>query len=219
MKLFSIILFLMLVAILSPSCLPQSVPSKRESPLSSDECPDTHAWTGKYRNYSYSFAIVIPPQFKGYWNSPSCSSEPDGCMCMSDHGRIIPLTQEPYEPERHIEAYAGYVTELDESVAEVAQDDVNRIAKRSRPQSVQVLSRTDTKIAGLKGKRVVVRYFDLKQDKWFIEDFVELRRQDVEYNLYVRTPEKSYSQDLAIFNTMLKSFRLTPRYSTDDSVK
>ena len=140
-------------------------------------------------------------------------------MCMSDHGRIIQLTQEPYEPERHIEAFAGYVTELVESVAEVAQDDVNRIAKRSRPQSVQVLSRTDTKIAGLKGKRVVVRYFDLKQDKWFIEDFVELRRQDVEYNLYVRTPEKSYSQDLAIFNTMLKSFRLTPRYSTDDSVK
>lgn len=130
---------------------------------------------------------------------------------MSDHGRIIPLTQEPFEPERHIEAYAGYVTESDESVAEVAQDDLNRIAKRSRPQSVQVLSRAETKIAGLKGERVVVRYFDLKQDKWFIEDFVELRSKDVEYNLYLRTPEKSYSQDLIIFNTMLKSFHLTHR--------
>ena len=33
---------------------------------------------------------------------------------MSDHGRIIPLTPEPYEPERHIEVYAGSAADLDE---------------------------------------------------------------------------------------------------------
>src|SRR5437899_7285629 len=55
-----------------------------------ETCPDTRGWTGKYTNHSYGFAITIPSHLQGFWNSARCVSGPDGCTCMSDHGRIIP---------------------------------------------------------------------------------------------------------------------------------
>lgn len=55
-------------------------------------CPDEHPTTGQYRNDSYGFTVVIPKGFEGWWNSARCVPEPpDGCTCMGDHGRGLPL--------------------------------------------------------------------------------------------------------------------------------
>ena len=79
--------------------------AKRGEPSSRELCPDQKVYTGKYRNRFYGFSIVIPAGLKGYWNSARCVKTGEGCVCMSDHGRVIPLSD-----DAHIEAYAGYET-------------------------------------------------------------------------------------------------------------
>jgi hypothetical protein len=54
-------------------------------------CPDEIATTGYYRNYSYGFSIKIPQGLKGFWNSARCVKDKNGCVCMGDHGRFIPI--------------------------------------------------------------------------------------------------------------------------------
>ncbi|MFG6485587.1 hypothetical protein ACG04R_02825 [Roseateles sp. BYS78W] len=55
-------------------------------------CADERPTTGRYRNYSYGFTVVIPKGLEGWWNSARCVPQtPDGCICMGDHGRSLPL--------------------------------------------------------------------------------------------------------------------------------
>jgi len=176
-------------------------------------CPDTVEWTGKYVNYSYGFSVAIPTGFKGFWNSARCVAGSEGCTCMSDHGRIIPLSSERSESERYIEVYAGYAAELDEPTVKAEVDEqLQWIDRRSREGSVSVLKQSAMILAGLRAQRVVVRYYDKKLNQWMIEDFVEaLRRGDVEYSLYLRTNDEEYQHDRKIFESVLGTFALRKR--------
>src|SRR6185369_17562436 len=94
-------------------CCALSVEPQGRRP-SKPPCPDERAWTGRYRNYVFGFSILIPRSLKGYWNSARCApDEKDGCVCMNDHGRVIPLSSDAY-----IEAFVGYQMEPDWSVRE-----------------------------------------------------------------------------------------------------
>lgn len=182
--------------------------------LQQDSCPDTLDTQGKYVNVSYGFSIVIPDDLRGVWNSARCVGGKDGCVCMSDHGRIIPLGTNSKEPDHWIEAYAGFATDIDEPTS---QQEVKKrlewIRERSRKGSVSVLKRSSIVLAGLKGQRVLVRYYDVESKRLMMEDFVELLRDrkqvDVEYSLYLRAPVAAYKQDKAIFEAILRSFALT----------
>ena len=170
-------------------------------------CPDTHAWTGKIENHSYNFAFVIPKHLEGFWNSAACVADDKGvCQaCMSDHGRIIPLSSLPYDAERHIEVYAGHI--MEEDADNVAQ----RITWiRERGRNLQVLRRSKLRLSGMKADRVVVRYLDNKQKQWMVEDFIESRSDRFDFSLYLRTPEVYYRADRPVFETVIASFALTP---------
>jgi hypothetical protein len=131
---------------------------------------------------------------------------------MQDHGRIIPLSPEPYKPERHIEAYADTGTDLDNpTVTEAVKSSLRWIQERNREKSVQIRRRFSITVGGLKGERVVVRYYDSKLSNWMIEDFIELLRSGVHYFLYLRTPQKTYEHDRAIFDNVVASFALSKR--------
>jgi hypothetical protein len=172
-------------------------------------CPDDRAWSGKYRNYSYGFSIVIPKNLKGFWNSPACVANSDGCVCMQDHGRIIPLSDERDGPDRLMEAYAG---NLDNStLVQAVKSELGSIRESGRKNSFHIRKRFPIQLSGRKGERVVVRYFDGKANQWMIEDFVELLRGGVEYSLYLRTPEGTYEHDRRIFDTLIASFVFTKR--------
>lgn len=181
-------------------------------PAGGSVCPDAKSWTGKYTNHSYGFAIVIPSDLKGFWNSAGCVEDHGGCTCMSDHGRIVPL--DPGAPEvkseRYIEVYAGYAAHLDSvTVPEAVKSHMDWIRERSRPGNIRVRKRISVSVAGLKGEHLVVRYLDAKSKGWMVEDFIELLREDIEYDLYLRTPRQTYEHDRSIFNTMVASFVLT----------
>jgi len=184
--------------------------SQQAKPKGEAGCPDTVPWTGKYENYDYGFSVVIPKTVRGFWNSAVCVSRPGGCTCMSDHGRIIPLSTEPSEAERHIEVYAGYAADLDDpTVQQEVDKHLDWIRERSREDSVTVLSQSNFLLGGLKARRAVVRYFDKTLNTWMIEDAVEaLRRRDIEYSVYLRTREEAYKQDVRVFESVVKSFRL-----------
>src|SRR6516225_8695173 len=145
--------------------------AQQTKPGNETACPDTVSSTGKYVNYSYGFTVVIPNNLKGFWNSAICVSAADGCTCMSDHGRIIPLSAAPYEPERHIKVHAGYAADLDDpTVQQEVDKHVDWVRERSRGNSVTILSQSNLGLGGLKARRAVVRYFDKKLNAWMIED-------------------------------------------------
>lgn len=177
-------------------------------------CPDEVDTTGKYVNYSYGFSINIPAGLKGTWNSARCVARNDGCVCMSDHGRIIPLSERQNDTDHWIEAYAGFATDVDKPALKDAVDKrLDWIRDRSSAGSVSLLRRSDIKIDGIKARRVVVRYRDKESGRWMIEDFVEALRGragvDVEYSVCLRSPVDSYERDKPIFNQLLSTFGLT----------
>ena len=177
-----------------------------------EPCPDTVDTTGKYVNFSYGFSIVIPPTFNGVWNSASCVSSKEGCVCMSDHGRIIPLSGEA-DSGHWVEAYAGFATDLDEpTLSNAVASNLNSVRERSRTGSTSVLVRSSTAIGGVKAQRVVVRYMDKKTKRVMVEDFVVAFRgrtgTEIEYSIYLRSPIAKYRRDKAIFDQVLKSFAL-----------
>jgi hypothetical protein len=176
-------------------------------------CPDEVDTTGKYVNYSYGFSIIIPPGLKGTWNSARCVAGNEGCVCMSDHGRIIPLSERLDDTDHWIEAYASFAADPDDTV----QDEVNKrldwIRERSVAGSASVLRAPDTKIGGISAKHVIVRYRDKESNQMMVEDFVEAlwggaEGDRVEYSVYLRSPIDVYEQDKASFDRVLSSFAL-----------
>ncbi len=124
---------------------------------------------------------------------------------MSDHGRIIPLTPEPHQRERHIEVFAGYA-DPGEDVSREVESRLTGIRERSREDSVEVRSRSAAVVSKQRAERVVVRYYDTKLDRWSMEDFIEIFRNGVAYSLYLRTAESSYPRDRTIFDELVRSF-------------
>jgi hypothetical protein len=185
----------------------QQQPSNGSASTTVEECPDTHGWTGRYKNISYGFNITIPESYEGFWNSARCVSGADGCTCMSDHGRIIPLSHEPYENERHIEVYASHGAELDEpTVAQAVTQNIRRISERARSNSLNIRKRSGITLAGVRGERVVVRYYDKRVKAWLVEDFIELLKDGDKYSLYLRTSRKNFEHDRRIFEAVVASF-------------
>jgi|ERR1044071_3732069 hypothetical protein len=184
-------------------------------PQSRDQqsCPDITETKGEYINVSYGFSILIPNDLKGVWNSARCVAGKDGCVCMSDHGRIIPLATDTNDSDHWIEAYAGFATDVDNPSPENEGDKhLGWIRERSRGGSVSILKRSNVVLGGLRGKRAVVRYYDKESKRVMVEDFVELLRGrkevEVEYSLYLRAPERAYARDRTVFETILHSFAL-----------
>jgi len=176
-------------------------------------CPDEVDTNGKYVN-EYGFSLVVPVGLKGTWNSARCVSGPDGCVCMSDHGRIIPLSNGQNDNDHWIEVYAGFSADMDEPTLQGEADKrVDWIRERSIAESVSVLERKDIKIGGIDAKRVVVRYRDRESSRVMVEDFVEAlrgREGQIEYSLYLRSPADAYAGDKPNFERVLSTFALTP---------
>jgi hypothetical protein len=145
------------LALLSAGLAPLLTVVPATQPPALDACPDARGWTGRYTNYSYGFSIEIPEHLQGFWNSARCSNGSDGCVCISDHGRIIPLTAEPHEQECHIEVYAGYAVDVDEPSLqfEVAKR-LAGIQQRTDGRKVEIRRRSEILLAGIEAERVLV---------------------------------------------------------------
>lgn len=167
-------------------------------------CPDQKVYTGKYRNQYYGFSVVIPAGRKGYWNSPRCAKTDEGCVCMTDHGRVIPLAD-----AAQIEAYTGHQMEPEWSVSDYERDEIADLKKREGVGQVKVLSSKGTRLGSLRARRFVVRY--VEKGKNMISDRVVALHQGVEYDLILHTLVNRYEKDRREFEKVIASWRLIPR--------
>jgi hypothetical protein len=185
----------------APSAPGQTGPAEKPG-----ACPDEQAWTGKYHNYNYGFSITIPDKLKGFWNGFRCVDGADGCVCMQDHGRTIPLTDS--DGARFIEVYAGYASYLDHpTLAQIVSSEL-RSLREHYPKTLEIKRRSAITVAGVKGERVVVRYYEAKLKRWQREEVVALWTGN-EYLLHLVTPEPNYMRDRKLFAAVVGSFVFT----------
>jgi hypothetical protein len=179
--------------------------SQRKRATQKSPCPDTHPWTGRYRNYVYGFSIVIPRGLKGYWNSARCApDEKYGCVCMGDHGRFIPLSD-----DAHIEAYVGWQMESDWSLRDHERQEISFYTDDKKFERVNVVRTRWFRLRSLPARRFEARYF--KDNKAMITDEIVALHKGVEYQLILVTSPDRYGADRRQFEKLVASWRLTPR--------
>lgn len=194
-------IFLIIVLQVFACSIPANSKSKEEL------CPDEVETKDFYENWDFGFKVRIPNNLKGIWNSANCVNDPDeGCICMADHGRIIPLSKRSPESGGYIELYAGFE---DASVERAVTDRLESMHEKYGEKNVAIIKSYSFRLAGLNAQRVIARYRPTKEDHWIIEDFVQAKRKVIEYFLYLRTEEDSYKEDCRAFEAILKSFKLT----------
>jgi hypothetical protein len=174
-----------------------------------EPCPDEIPSTGRYENSTYGFSIVIPKGLDGLWNSPGCRQDTDGCTCMSDHGRVIPLTPEPYEPDRAVEAYTGW-NDAEETPTSAAL--ARRNIEFNREQGPLRLERLRPfTLDGRAATRLVAHVRPTKLKEPMVSDVIALVDDGVEYILTLWTPEAHYAEDHVVFEAMAASWKRIPR--------
>jgi hypothetical protein len=173
-----------------------------------EPCPDEIEWKGKYRNYSYGFSIVIPAGRKGYWNSAKCvEDEKERCICMSDHGRIIPLSE---NRDDYIEAYAGYALGEDFSFPNYEKQQINYLTEQKGVYSVKLLKSKSMRLSNLKARRFVISFIEDNQTKIMDRVIAYSFSRNIEYSLILNTFENNYKQHSLEFDFLINSWKLTP---------
>jgi hypothetical protein len=168
-----------------------------------EPCPDEKAYTGKYRNQHYGFSITIPMGLKGYWNSARCVQTDEGCICMSDHGRVIPLSE-----AAHIEAFASYET-LEWSPRDYEKNEIANVKKREGIEGVRVLRSKGILLGNIEALRLAIQFSE--KNKSVIEDRIIAVHKGVEYELILYTLADRYQTDRETFEKVIASWKLTPR--------
>jgi hypothetical protein len=192
---------LLIVAGLASDALPQV----RRKATSVEVCPDRKVYTGSYSNLVYGFSIFIPAGLKGYWNSARCApDEKYGCVCMGDHGRFIPLSD-----DASIDAFVGYQMEDEWSVTDYENHELSNLRQEQGVEKVKVLSSTWIRLGRLKGRRFAIQFN--QKNKTVVVDHVISLHKGVEYELILRTTNDRYQRDLREFEKVIASWRLTPR--------
>jgi hypothetical protein len=177
------------------------------------KCPDDRPWYGKVQIWTFGFEFVIPKGLKAYWNSPGCSHDVTyGCVCMGDHGRIIPLGAKGDAADRQIEMYADLGAGLEEwTLAEAVK---NRLDPSFQPEITKerMIENQSFHLAGREARRVVFRYVDQKSGRRMVEESVVCvtHKRPAQYVLYLRTPAEDYAKDKLVFEAMVQTFRWTP---------
>ncbi|MFL6228168.1 MAG: hypothetical protein ACJ741_05260 [Pyrinomonadaceae bacterium] len=193
---------LLIVVILAPVAKSQI---KRAESVSAEPCPDQKTYTGKYRNWVYGFSIIIPAGLKGYWNSARCApDEKYGCVCMGDHGRFIPLSD-----DASIEAFVGYEMGDEWSVSDYENEEVSNLRQKQGVEQMKVLGSKWIRLGRLKGRRFLVQF--VEKNKNVVIDHIIALHKGVEYELILRTSPDRNQRDAREFERVIASWRLTPR--------
>ena len=181
----------------------KSQAKRGKSPLM-ELCSDQKVYAGKYRNGFYGFSVVIPAGLKGYWNSALCAKTEEGCVCMTDHGLIIPLAD-----SAHIEAYAGYQMESEPSAGDYEENEIAKLKKRKGVGHFKLLRSRGIQLGDVKARRFVVQF--IENGKQIVSDRVAALHNDVEYQLILETSADRYEKDRREFEKVITSWRLIPR--------
>jgi len=170
-----------------------------------ERCPDEQTYTGKYRNRVFGFSIIIPPRLTGYWNSARCVwDEENGCLCMNDHGRFIPLAD-----NAHIEAFVGWEMEEGWSAKDYENEELSNLRTREGITQLKVIRSNWTRLGRLRARRFVVQFTE--KDRSTLIDHLIALSGGVEYELILHTSPERYQQDQRQLEKVISSWRSTRR--------
>jgi len=171
-------------------------------------CPDEVATAGYYRNYSYGFSISIPRGLRGFWNSARCVKDKRDCVCMSDHGRFIPL-------DRH--SYLEVFVEVQnaETVEESIDDELAFSLKRHKEKGelAELVSRSRARLGCMTGVYWRLRYQDVKTGELMLRDTiispppVDRSHGGFLYSVTLVTPKKLYTKRRTLLFSIIKSWK------------
>lgn len=171
---------------------------------SAADCSGKFDVTGRYLNEDYGFEITIPPGLTGRWSSAGCVRDGESCICMSDHGRIVPLPEHGW-----LEAYTGYKNIDLGDLASAARDayrnfgqfddDVTRVAPRWLRRA---------KLAGLPAYRMQLEY--RRSGAAWIHEEIVARDEGIDFKLIYDVPRESYARHRAAFESFVASWRRVP---------
>jgi hypothetical protein len=168
-------------------------------------CPNERGWTGKYRNYVFGFSLVIPRGLTGYWNSGPCTTdERYGCVCLNDHGRVIPLSD-----GAHIEAFVSYQMESEWSVRDHERQEIFYLKTDKGNRQINIVRSEWVRLSSLRARRFEARY--LHDGKPAVTDHIVALHDGVEYELVLVTSPDRYEVDRQQFEKVISSWRLTRR--------
>jgi hypothetical protein len=170
-------------------------------------CPDKFPTIGTYRNNSYGFQFEIPSNLKGYWNSAVCSNEKYDCICMTDHGRIIPLSN---KSDIFIEAYAKYTDPDPEenSLINLRDSKLEQLKNDKQLQKVTMIGQSQIYLGMIPALRFQSSY--ISNGHKYIEDRI-IAASDTVFELYLRTEADRYQSDVVFLEMILRTWkRLAP---------
>lgn len=206
---YKIILSLMLISV---QCFSVTLYAQNKGEKNKIEpCPDEIEWIGEYRNYAYDFSMIIPAGRKGYWNSARCvKDEKYGCICMKDHGRIIPLSNSGYD-KGYIEVYAGYVFEEGVSFPNDEKKQILDLRKQKQTHSVKLLKSKTILLDNLKARRFLIKFVEKGQTK-IIDRIVALSlSKSIQYSLVLNTFLSDYKLHKSEFDSLVDTWKLTSK--------
>src|SRR5689334_18145250 len=165
-------------------------------------CPDEREWTGRYRNYVFGFSVVVPAGLKGHWNSGPCAAdEKYGCVCLNDHGRYIPLSDDAW-----ITVFVGYQMESEWSVRDHERQEIFYLKTDKSNQQIVVTRSEWVRLGPLRGRRFQARYLGDGVPR--ITDHIVALYKGVEYELILTTSPDRYDADRRQFEKVISSWRL-----------
>lgn len=154
------------------------------------QCPAGVPTHGRYYN-GYGFTMRIPTGLRGVWNSAGCVQGDDGCTCMSDHGRYLPLDG----GDNGIDIFAAYNAMLYESLHDAVQAELGFARDRARHRYIKVLSLRSAQLGALKAARLVVQYRDKDDGRLIVKDQVLALRR-----IMTNTSEPSHFYNVSLFS-------------------
>jgi hypothetical protein len=162
----------------------------------------------RYYNYDYGFSVDLPAHMVGA-RSPAPAPN-HGFGVDLDNPQSTLWTNSDDFPVSYLYVDASYNSPEGESLDDAIKEHLGFIAEEG--SNVSVLSRTKTRLAGLRAERVVARY-EKGGEAMMSDEVVAFREENGEYVVYtidLSTPLSNYDRDKPVLEEMQKTWRLQP---------
>lgn len=170
-------------------------------------CPDKLVTTGAYRNFSYGFTVTLPASLHGHWNSAECFYDAAlrDCVCLSDHGRDIPLG-----PEGRIVIFAEYASD-GLSLPTRLYRDLESFRAGADVRALAVTSLESYSLGGLTGYRYTASLEKAATVRLREAVFAESADASISFEVVLDAPASVFKANHEAFVAVLNSWRVTPR--------
>ncbi len=197
----------------SRECTPLVVAVRTQSEKGSNDssefqtCSDETRVENRYYNYNYGFSVDLPDGTAG--SKPPPPAPQHGFGVDLDNPNSTAWTGGDW-PRSYLYADGSYNSFEWERLDDAVDNQLGFL--REKGSNLSVVSRTKTRLAGLRAVRAVVRY-EKNGEPMVSDEIVALRKEngeEVVYTIALDTPLSNYERDRPVLEGMQKTWCLQP---------